>query len=128
MKEIIIVTIIVVIIISLDVITHNYTKNSVEEISNQLQKLSQNLKKEDINYEDIKQQYEYLNKSWEKRNSKMAYFIEHNELEKVEAYITSMISFIDTGDYSLALNQIENNIFVLNHIKDKYQLSLDNLF
>lgn len=144
MREICISIIIVVIIISLDIIMQNYTKKSTEEIIDQLEeigkdlstienqnKLHANIETIEINEDkqkELERKFKEIQEKWKEKNEKLAYYIEHNELEKVETNITSMISYIRTGEYTLALDKIETNIFVLQHIKDKYQLSLDNIF
>ena len=59
---------------------------------------------------------------------KLSYYIEHDEIEKVETYYTACKSLIKTKDYNLAINEIKKTIFVLNHMTDKYSFSLDNIF
>lgn len=128
MREIFICIIIVAIIISLDVIMQNYTKESTDEVINQLEKIEKDIKSQKLTREELKEQAINIKENWQEKDSKLAYYIEHNELEKVETNITSIISYIETEEYNLALDKIEVNIFVLKHIKDKYQLSLDNIF
>lgn len=128
MREIFICIIIVAIIISLDVIMQNYTKESTDEVINQLEKIEKDIKSQKLTREELNEQAINIKENWQKKDSKLAYYIEHNELEKVETNITSIISYIETEEYNLALDKIEVNIFVLKHIKDKYQLSLDNIF
>ena len=127
MREIWICIIIVAIIISLDILMKNYTKKSTDEIISDLEKINAALKTQQTE-EDLKHKLIEIKEKWKEKNSILAYYIEHNELEKVETNLTSMISYIETGEYNLALDKIETNIFVLKHIKDKYQLSLENIF
>lgn len=127
MREIWICIIIVVVIITLDIIMQNYTKKSTDEIINNLEEINIAIRNQQIG-EDLKNKSIEIKEKWKEKNSILAYYIEHNELEKVETNLTSMISYIETGEYNLALDKIETNIFVLKHIKDKYQLSLDNIF
>ena len=128
MREIIICLIIVSVIISLDVIMQNYTKESTDEVIRELEQLNDNIKLQKSNQIDLKEESISIKEKWKEKYSKLAYYIEHNELEKVETEITSIISYIETGEYNLALERIEVNIFILKHIKDKYQLSFDNIF
>ena len=127
MREIWICIIIVAIIISLDIVMQNYTKKSTDEIISDLEKINVALKTQQTE-EDLKHKLIEIKEKWKEKNSILAYYIEHNELEKVETNLTSMICYIETGEYNLALDKIETNIFVLKHIKDKYQLSLENIF
>lgn len=128
MREIFICIIIVAIIISLDIVMQKYTKESTNEIISELEKINEDIKTQSLQQKDLKEKSIEIREKWQEKNSKLAYYIEHNELEKVETNITSMISYIETGEYNLALDKIETNIFILKHIKDKYQLSLDNIF
>lgn len=128
MREIFICIIIVAIIISLDIVMQKYTKESTNEIISELEKINEDIKTHRLQQEDLKEKSIEIREKWQEKNSKLAYYIEHNELEKVETNITSMISYIETGEYNLALDKVETNIFILKHIKDKYQLSLDNIF
>ncbi len=115
-------------IISFDMITQNYTVSAVDDITNQLENIKSDMKLGEIDEENLKKQTESVQKSWEERYSKMAFYIEHDELEKVENNITSFASYIELKEYNLAINKIEEDIFLLDHIKDKYELSLENIF
>lgn len=128
MREIFICIIIIVIIISLDIVMQKYTKESTDEIISELEKINEEIKTQKLQQEDLKEKSIEIKEKWQEKNSTLAYYIEHNELEKVETNIRAMISYIETGEYNLALEKIETNIFILKHIKDKYQLSLDNIF
>lgn len=61
-------------------------------------------------------------------HKKLAYYIEHDELEKVDTAIVTMKSYIKTNDYSLAIAELEEGKFVLEHIKDKNSFNLQNIF
>ena len=74
--------------------------------------------------EKIKELEEKINKS----HTKLAYYIEHDELEKVETNFTEGKSLVKTGNYDVAQGDFEKMIFVLDHIADKYSFSLENIF
>ena len=71
---------------------------------------------------------EKLNEKWEEVHDKLAYYIEHDELEKVENNLTSCRSLTKTGNFDLAINEVEKMAFVLNHITDKYSFNWVNIF
>ena len=58
----------------------------------------------------------------------MSYFIEHDELEKVETNLVGLNSFIDMRDEKEAVAELNRAIFVLKHIEDKNNLNLRNIF
>ena len=97
-KEIIICLIIVITIIIGNVITQNYTKDKIEAISVDLIQLRQELSNKDIDWEKSRQYFENINKDWYNMKNNMSYFIEHDELEKVENNFTGLKSFIETQE------------------------------
>ena len=125
-KEMIISIILVALIVAGDLITQNYTKKTVttliEELEVLKQSLSQNIE------EQANDELEKLNEKWEEVHDKLAYYIEHDELEKVENNLTSCRSLTKTGNFDLAINEVEKLAFVLNHITDKYSFNWVNIF
>ena len=129
-KELIISVIIVIAIIVGNIITQNDTKQTVDEISTQLSAIREKLLQEDEEIEWEKTQKELANvrKIWNEKYEKMAYYIEHNQLEKVETNLTSLESYTEKQDSQEALNQLDSGIFILKHIQDKNALDLKNIF
>lgn len=131
MKEISISLIIIIIIFAFDISTQNYTSKAVYDMTENLENIKQEISVDNINegtLEYIKENAEEVKKDWKEKYSGLAYYIEHDELEKVETNISSIISFIENKEYSLAINQIDIAIFMLEHIEDKYQMSIENIF
>ncbi len=129
-KELIISLIIIIAIIMGNTITQNYTKQTVAELSDSLNELKEKISQDDenINWEEVEIQIEDINKKWNERYDKMAYYIEHNELEKVESNITGLKSYTQKQDSPEALNQLNSSIFILKHIQEKNELNLKNIF
>ena len=128
LKETIICIVIAIAIIFGDNMTQNYTKESVSELSRGLMQLRENAGQENLDNEKIKGQAEDIYKQWEKRHEKLAYFIEHDELEKVETELVTIKSDIETEDYEELISGIDKSIFILEHIEDKYAFNLENVF
>ena len=124
-KEIIISIIIVISIVTLDFVTQNYTKDTVAQTSTALSDLKEQIK---INGENILNDLEKIYKNWEERREKLAYFIEHDELEKVETNLTNIRSFIEVDEFDMAISSIDEAEFILEHIKEKSALTLENIF
>ena len=125
LKETIICIVIVVGIIIGSILTQNYTQSTVEKISKKLVELKEELiKGKNVEENEIKN----LEKEWDEKKKKLAYFLEHDELEKVETNLVGMKSFIKTKEYTEAICELEKGIFVLKHIEEKYALSLENIF
>ena len=130
LKESIICIVIVISIIFGNYQTQNYTKESVRVISEELAELKEELLKGDNEkkQENVKNKIEKVYEEWNKRHDKLAYFIEHDELEKVETNLTSLKSYIETKEYSDSINELDKGEFILKHIEEKYAFSLENIF
>ena len=127
-KEFIICVIIIVLIILGNNITQDYTRNNIQDISTELEKLEEELVVEEINWENAKKHYYEINKKWKDVKNIMSYFIEHDELEKVETDLVGLNSFIDMKEEKEAVAELNRAIFVLKHIEDKNNLNLRSIF
>ncbi len=121
----------IVIIISIvfgNSMTQNYTRESVSELSSGLMSLREKVSQENMEDEKIKNDAENVYKQWEKRHEKLAYYIEHDELEKVETELIGIKSDLETEDYEELIIGIDKSVFILKHIEDKYAFNLQNIF
>ena len=125
-KEIIIVCIIVFAILVTDFITQNFTKESIKSIEDNL-----NIIKESINNnesQNLNNQIKELEDKWAQIDNKMSFYIEHNELEKVNSSLVKFKSYIELEDYQEAITELEECKYILEHIKDKQRMQIINLF
>ena len=81
-----------------------------------------------ISLNSITQNYTSIMGEWKKKFNTLAYFIEHDELEKAETELTGLKANIEVDDYEQAVSELEKAIFILNHIKDKFKLEIKNVF
>jgi len=131
-KEMIICIFIVIVIVIANIVTQNYTTKIVGELNSKLEALETEItdigESEDIAKDSVKNKIEEIEKYWEDVHSKLAYYIEHDELEKVETDIVGINSSIETNDYEQVLSKIDESKFILRHIEDKYSFTLENVF
>ena len=125
-KEAVICIIIVVVIFSLDVFTQDYTNKTTLEITKIFSDLKEQILKEDK--EQITKQIASLEESWKGRHNKLAYYIEHDEIEKVETELAGINGYIEIEEYKEAVVEIDKNIYILEHIKNKNLFNLENIF
>ena len=125
-KEIIISIIIIIFIISIDFITQNYTKKTIKKIDEIANSLKQSLLEK--NKEEIEKKLEEIDDKIKKTHNNLAYYIEHDELEKIETNFIEAKIYAKTEDYNLSISKLERMIFILDHIADKYSFSLENIF
>ena len=128
-------TIVVIIILILILIANFVTQRNTEDVVTKLNELFENIKteieeagKENINKENVQKRVKDIEDNWEEEHAKLAYYIEHDELEKVESDIVVLSSFVDANDYEQAIGKIEEGKFLLEHIHDKYAFNLENIF
>ncbi len=127
-KEIIIVVIIVILIIIGHIITQNYTKKFFENISVSLEKIEEKIDNDNIEEQNLKNELDDIQEKWNEKYDILAYYIEHDELEKVETQLISMNANIKVQDYDKTIEELEKCKFILEHIKDKDSLKLVNIF
>ena len=126
MKETIICVIIVVLIVSLDIFTQGYTQRATSEITQIFKELKEEMLIE--NKEQIDNKVKILDEKWGQKHDALAYYIEHDEIEKVDTAIVSLKSYVETEDYSSAVAELDEGKFVLEHIQKKNAFNLENVF
>lgn len=132
-KEIIIVSIIVIATIILNIITQQYTNSAVTTMNNKLEEIEQiaqnNLENKELSQSNlIINKTENLNREWNKLNKNLAFYIEHDELEKVDTSIVTLSEYINLQQYEEAIPEIKKCEFIIAHIKDKESVKIINLF
>lgn len=136
-KEIIFCFIIISLIIVLNIFTENYTKNSIAYMNDNLDNLKQAMieyqKNEDETKKEedskkVEKKIEEIYDKWDKKYQILAYYIEHDELEKVKTELVSLKSNIEIDEYSQGIPNIDRCIFILQHIKEKSALQIKNMF
>ena len=125
-KETVICIIIIITIFSLDIFTQKYTEDTTKDITKLFLDLKDEILKE--NKDEIKAKISKLDDKWKEKHDKLAYYIEHDELEKVDTAIVTMKSYVETEDYSSAVAELEEGKFVLEHIQKKNAFNLENIF
>ena len=125
-KEIIIVFIIIIIILATDILTQNFTKNSISLINEKLDNIKTTIINNETN--DLNSEIKNLDENWTDINNKMSFYIEHDELEKVNTSLVKIKSYIEFEEYSEAVPELEECKYILDHIKEKQRLKIINLF
>lgn len=124
-KELIIVIIIVIAIIIIDTITQNYTRDSFEKIKEIINKIDD---QEKNSQQELQEKIKTMEEDWKIINRKTAFYIEHEELEKVNASMIKFKSYIQLEEYTEAIPELENCKYILDHIREKEKMQIINLF
>lgn len=125
-KEIIITILIVVIILGLDIITNRYTANAIDELSQSLDELKLDLNTKSKN--EIEEKTNNIFSKWREHYDILAYYIEHDELEKVETQLTMLRSDQNEEQYEECKKEIDTTKFILKHIENKEKFTLQSIF
>ena len=127
-KEVIISIVIIIGIFILNSITQNYTEESLEIMSEMFNEIKEEIKNDNPNKEELSKKSDEILKKWQTRSEELAYYIEHDELEKVDTYLVALKSNIEREDYNKAAENLEICEYVLDHIDDKEAFLLKNIF
>ena len=125
-KEIIITILIVVLILGLDIITNRYTANAIDELSQSLDELKLDLNTKSKN--EIEGKTNNIFSKWREHYDILAYYIEHDELEKVETQLTMLRSDQNEEQYEECKKEIDTTKFILKHIENKEKFTLQSIF
>ena len=125
-KEVVICIVVIILIVSLDIFTQKYTRSTTSDITQIFADLKGDMLKEDR--DKIDEKVEILDEKWGQKHDRLAYYIEHDELEKVDTAIVSLKSYVETDDYSSAIAELDVGKFILEHIQNKYAFNLENIF
>ena len=133
LKEFIICTIIIIVIFIGNGLTQGYSEDSIESMNQKLVNLEEMINKDkseilNDDKEKIKKAEEEISKQWEEMFSRLAYYIEHEELEKFSKNLENIKTYIRIEKYEEAIKEIREGIFILNHIEAKYSFNLQNIF
>lgn len=127
-KEIIVSLVIIIGIVVLNNITENYTKDSLEIMSKNFDEIREELLTENQQEESLILKIEDMKSIWDNRSKKLAYYIEHDELEKVDTYLTALKSNVETKEYEQAVENLDVCEYILDHIDEKEAFLLKNIF
>ena len=127
-KEFIICLIIIVLIIISNIVTQNYTKECVAQMHQKLEVLKQVSLSKNVDKSSISKEIENIENNWNEFQEKLAYYIEHDELVKVETQIWTIKGFEEIERYDEIIPELEKCVFILEHIQDKTKLNVKNIF
>lgn len=127
-KEIVVCVLVIALIISMDLISNNYTKEVFSNLNESLGILRNQMEEENKDKNKINEEVKKVEEQWNKNLNILSCYIEHNELEKVARQITVIKGNIDVEEYAQAIPQLDECVYIINHIVDKERVLIRNLF
>ena len=125
-KEAIITIIIIILILAGEWITQNYTNKKLSELQEDLSSLKEEILAES-DVDSLIQKTEEIYNNWEKENEILSYYLEHNELEKVNTQIILIKGYLESDAPQDSIPDLEEGIYILEHIKEKEAFNLKNI-
>lgn len=122
-RELIMLILIIVFVVIIDNITQNITEKSLSKISIKISQVEENLYSE-----NNKNKMNELSESWKDIEAKLAFYMEHNELEQISSKMTNAKISIEKNDTDEAIFYLDEIKFRVEHIKNKQKLELKNIF
>ena len=125
-RELIIIIVVILLIVGLDIITNSYTKESLNILSKDLNILREYIL--DGDKQNSEEQMENIKRTWEERYKILAFYIEHDELEKVETEMVKLQADIEVEEFKHCVSELETIIFILEHIQEKEEMHFRSVF
>ena len=126
-KEEIITFIIIIFVIVTEIFTQKHTNNNLDELDERLKNLKEMTLSKQYSNEQLKQTTEQIDKNWEEKNNELSFYLEHEELEKICTQIKKIKAHFDTDLEEEVVPEIEEGIYLLDHLRDKQKLNLRNI-
>jgi len=123
LKEYVILFLIILFVVSIEIITDNITHKSISDVKDRISDIEKSLQTD-----EAKEKIGELCDSWKSEEDKLAFYIEHNELEKVGILVDNVKSNIENDNMEDVTQEIDEIKFLLEHIKQKQKLELKNIF
>lgn len=127
-KEAIITIIIIILIFAGEWITQNYTKKTLGKTQDQLRELKEDILNTQNNNSYLIEKTDQIYEDWGKENEILSYYLEHNELEKVNTQIILIKGYLESDTPQDSIPDLEEGIYILDHIKQKEAFNLKNIF
>ena len=125
-KKVVIIIVVVFLVVWLDIITNKFTEETLEILSSDLNELKESVLKEDKI--ESEEQMKIVKQKWYDRYKVLAFYIEHDELEKVETEIVKLEVDIEVEEFESCVSEIKTIIFILEHIQEKEEIHLKSVF
>lgn len=125
MKQCIIITVAIILVIILNIWQVNYLKTTSRYILTDINEIDISVKRED--YESALKGVEELEKTWANIEPGWDIFGEHNDIEQISEHITSIKVYSKYQDKEELVNEYKLLEQLVNHIIESEQLKFSNV-
>ena len=127
-REAVITILIILVIIIGEYLTQRYSEETLGGVQDSLGELKEEILSSEIEVSELIDKTNQIYNKWEEDNELLSYYLEHNELEKVNTQIVLVRGFLESDTPEDSIPEIEEGIYILEHIKEKEKLSIKNVF
>lgn len=128
-KEISIILVIIILIVSSNFFIQNYLKNSSQEFIDKIEEISELLiNNNDINYDDIKGKVSDLEKKWSEVENLWMLILLHSDLDFVDETINGLKSSLELKNREASYLNAKKLQFLIENISEKNAFNLKNIF
>lgn len=126
-REALITVLIVIVILIGEWVTQKYTKKTLSNVQTELIELKEEILKADTDVSNLIQKSEEINENWENKNQVLSFYLEHDELEKVNTQIILIKGYLESDTPQDSIPDLEEGVYILEHIKVKEAFTLKNI-
>ena len=108
--------------------TQSYSRETLGGVQDSLRELKEQILSSEIEVSELIDKTNQIYDKWEEDNELLSYYLEHDELEKVNTQIVLVRGFLESDTPGDAIPEIEEGIYIIEHIKEKEKLSIKNVF
>lgn len=104
----------------------NHLNESVEDINKDLITLENSVYND--NWDEADRISKVIDLKWKESSKLLMLVIDHNEMEQVNFSLSQVKAYLSIKDKALLTGEIGSLKYLINHVKEKESLSLDNIF
>lgn len=128
-KEAIITVFILVIIFIGEFITQGFTSKYLGDTKIQLENIKTEILKGQLSTKELIEKTNKIYDDWEWKNENcLSYYLEHDELEKINTKLCSVKGYLESDDKADCMSDLEEAMYIIEHLKEKEAFSLKNIF
>lgn len=125
MRIVIVTVLILVIFLVGAVMLNRYIDTSCESLLEDVKQLHTFV--EGNSWDDAKDQLTDLKAEWEKVKKRWQLFLEHYEMDTIDITISKLSQYVDIEERVMSLGEVAEFELLIDHIKDKKHLKLENI-
>lgn len=127
MKELAIIIFIIAIVVIGSIWSQKYLETTSSSILEKLEELKDELRISE-NDTKAKEIAKSVLEEWEQISEDWSMLVVHEELDKIQLSILKVNSSIEANSIDDSLEEIDNSIFLVGHIKEKESFKIKNIF